>query len=59
MTADELAERVICGPDPERYLTQIEAYRDAGFTHVYLHQIGHDREGFFQFAKQELLPAYQ
>jgi G6PDH family F420-dependent oxidoreductase len=43
------------GPDPEPWLEQIRAYEDAGFTHVYLHQIGPDQESFFEFAQRELL----
>jgi len=59
VTTDKIAEKVVCGPDPEKYLKQIDVYKEAGFTHVYLHQIGHDQEEFFQFAKQELLPKFQ
>ncbi|HEY6052925.1 MAG TPA: TIGR03557 family F420-dependent LLM class oxidoreductase [Gaiellaceae bacterium] len=44
------------GPDPEPWLEQIQAYEDAGFTHVYLHQVGPDQEGFIEFARRELLP---
>ncbi|MGZ4351958.1 MAG: TIGR03557 family F420-dependent LLM class oxidoreductase [Gaiellaceae bacterium] len=45
------------GPDPGPWLEQIRAYEDAGFTHVYLHQVGPDQEGFIEFARRELLPA--
>ncbi len=53
---EDVAESVVCGPDPERYLAKIKEYVDAGFTHVYLHQIGPDQEGFFQFFQKELMP---
>ena len=43
------------GPDPEPWLEQIRAYDEAGFTHVYLHQVGPDQEGFVEFARRELL----
>jgi hypothetical protein len=57
MVAEEdIAESVVCGPDPERYLAKVQEYVDAGFTHVYLHQIGPDQEGFFRFYKRELEP---
>jgi coenzyme F420-dependent glucose-6-phosphate dehydrogenase len=55
---DDVAEKVVCGPDPDRYFEQVEGYADAGFDHVYLHQVGPDQEGFFRFAQEELLPRY-
>jgi coenzyme F420-dependent glucose-6-phosphate dehydrogenase len=58
VTEDDVAETVVCGPDAGAYLEQIEAYADAGFDHVYLHQVGPDQEGFFRFAQEELLPRY-
>jgi G6PDH family F420-dependent oxidoreductase len=58
VTTDEIAKTVVCGPDPEKYRAEIEKFAKAGFTHVYLHQIGQDQEGFFAFARRELLPAY-
>ena len=58
VSEDDVAEKVVCGPDPEKYFEQIEQYADAGFDHVYLHQVGPDQEGFFRFAKEELLPRY-
>jgi coenzyme F420-dependent glucose-6-phosphate dehydrogenase len=56
VTEDQVAERVACGPDPEVHLAKIQLFLDAGFDHVYLHQVGPDQEGFFRFAEQELLP---
>ena len=53
---DDLAETMPLGPDPERYLEQIKAFEDAGFDHVYIHQVGDDQEGFMRFARRELMP---
>jgi G6PDH family F420-dependent oxidoreductase len=58
VTDEEIAKTVVCGPDPEPYRAKIDEYAQSGFTHVYLHQIGPDQEGFFAFARRELLPAY-
>jgi coenzyme F420-dependent glucose-6-phosphate dehydrogenase len=55
----EIAESVLCGPDPERHLDAIEEYARAGYDHVYLHQIGEDQEGFFRFFERELGPRLQ
>ena len=55
-SADDLEGSMPLGPDPQPYLEQIEAFGDAGFTHIYLHHIGPDQRGFLDFAKRELLP---
>ena len=53
---DDLAEVVVCGPDPERHLEAIWAFASAGFDRVYVHQVGPDQEGFFQLYRREVLP---
>jgi coenzyme F420-dependent glucose-6-phosphate dehydrogenase len=53
---EEIAESVICGPDPQRHVEAIEEYAEAGYDHVYLHQVGSDQEGFFDFYAEEVLP---
>jgi G6PDH family F420-dependent oxidoreductase len=53
---DDLAETLPLGPDPEPYLEQIGKFEDAGFDHVYIHQIGPDQQGFMDFARRELMP---
>jgi G6PDH family F420-dependent oxidoreductase len=58
VTADDVAKRVVCGPDVDRYAEQIDAYEQAGYDHVYLHQVGPDQQGFLRFAERELLPQY-
>jgi len=50
VSSDELAEKLVLGPDPEAYLAGIESYQAAGFDHVYIHQIGPNQEGFSNFA---------
>ncbi|MDQ6726518.1 MAG: TIGR03557 family F420-dependent LLM class oxidoreductase [Actinomycetota bacterium] len=56
VTPDDIAGKVPMGPDPERYVEQVKAFVDAGFDNIYLHQIGPDQDGFFDFCKRELLP---
>ncbi|MFN2468320.1 MAG: LLM class F420-dependent oxidoreductase, partial [Gaiellaceae bacterium] len=53
---DDVAESVVCGPDPQRYLEKIAEYEAAGYDHVYIHQVGRDQEGFLRFYEQELAP---
>jgi coenzyme F420-dependent glucose-6-phosphate dehydrogenase len=54
---DDIAERIVCGPDPEKHIAGIEKFVDAGFDHVYVHQVGPDQEGFLDFYEREILPA--
>ena len=56
VTLEDIAEAVPAGPDPAPYLEQLRAYEEAGFTHVYIHQIGENQEEFADFAARELLP---
>ena len=56
VTEDEVAERVTCGPDPEAHLDAIRKYLDAGYEYVYVHQVGSEQDGFFDFYKREVLP---
>jgi G6PDH family F420-dependent oxidoreductase len=44
------------GPDPAAYLEQIGELEQVGYTHVYLHQIGPDQDGFFRFWQDQLEP---
>jgi coenzyme F420-dependent glucose-6-phosphate dehydrogenase len=52
---ETIAENVVCGADVDRYLEKITEFEDAGFDHVYIHQVGRDQESFFEFAERELL----
>ena len=56
--ADEesIAESIVCGPDPGRHVEAIREFVDAGYDHVYFHQVGPDQEGFFRFFERELSP---
>src|SRR6185295_718703 len=53
---EDIATKVVCGPDPERHVAAIQEYLDLGYEHVYVHQIGADQEGFFRFYQREVLP---
>ncbi len=57
VTEQQVADVVPCGPDAARHLAKIAEYVDAGYDHVYIHQIGPDQAGFIKFAEGELLPA--
>ena len=56
VSPDDVAEVVTCGPDPDEHLAALQRYIDAGYDHVYVHQIGPEQEGFFSFYEERILP---
>jgi G6PDH family F420-dependent oxidoreductase len=56
LTVEQATGHVPCGPDPQPFLDAFRTYTDAGFDHVYFHQIGPDQQGFLDFCERELLP---
>ncbi len=56
VTPDEVAEKIPCGPDVDRIVEQTRQYVDAGFDHVYFHQVGPDQEGFLRVLRDEVAP---
>ena len=53
---EDVAKEVLCSADPAEHRARIAEYVDAGFDHVYVHQIGADQEGFLAFYEREVLP---
>lgn len=56
VTEEQVANAYACGPDPERHLKVIRKYQAAGYSHLCVHQIGPDQEGFLRFYAKEILP---
>jgi coenzyme F420-dependent glucose-6-phosphate dehydrogenase len=48
--------QITCGPSAEKHLAAIRKFVEAGFDHVYIHQIGPQQMEFIKFAQAELLP---
>jgi coenzyme F420-dependent glucose-6-phosphate dehydrogenase len=59
VTEEAVAEKLVCGPDVERHLAGINEMIEAGFENVYIHQVGPDQEGFFEFYNKHILPEYK
>ena len=57
VTEAEATEHVPVGPQVEPILDSVRAYVDAGYDHLYFHQIGPDQAGFLNFWTEELQPA--
>jgi coenzyme F420-dependent glucose-6-phosphate dehydrogenase len=56
VTEDMVAERVVCGPDIERHVAALRKFVDAGYDHVYVHQVGPDQKGFIEAYARDVLP---
>jgi hypothetical protein len=41
--------------DPDAHRAAIQEFADAGYDHVYVHQVGPDQEGFLDFYSREIL----
>src|SRR5256885_10449252 len=53
---EDVAANVPCGPDPAVHAEHLQRFVDAGFDHVYVHQIGSDQDRFFRFYADEVRP---
>jgi G6PDH family F420-dependent oxidoreductase len=56
---EDIAASVVCGPDPDRHVAAIQQFVDAGYEHVYVHQVGPDQEGFFDFYQREVMQSFR
>lgn len=56
VTPEHIKKAIVCGSDPQKHLGKIKAFADAGFDHVYIHQVGPDQDIFFRFYEKEILP---
>ncbi len=55
VTEDDATQHVPCGPDiVDDVLKSVQQYVDAGYDHLYFHQIGPDQPAFFRFWEDEL-----
>jgi G6PDH family F420-dependent oxidoreductase len=58
VTEEMIAETVVCGPDMERHVAELQAFADAGIDEVHVQQIGGDHEGFFAAYAEHVLPRF-
>lgn len=58
VTKEDVSKAILCSPDKNKYIDRIQEFFDAGFTDVYLHQIGPKQEEFIEFMKNEVLPEF-
>ena len=58
VTEDDVARSVVCGPDADKHVEAIDRFLEAGFDHVYVHQVGPDQDALFALYEQDVLPHY-
>jgi len=56
VTEDAAAATAVCGPDPEAHADALRQFLNAGYSEVYVTQIGPDQEEFFAFYERDVLP---
>lgn len=56
LTEEQVAENVLCGPDPQQHVAKIREAEAAGYTDVCVHQIGPEQQEFVRFYEREVLP---
>ncbi len=57
VSEDQAVGSTPCGPELAPVLESVRTYLDAGYDHLYFHQIGPDQDGFLRFWSDELQPA--
>lgn len=57
--AEDVEEAIVCGVDVDDHVAAIEEFEDAGFDHVYVHQVGPDQEAFFEGYAGAILPKFR
>lgn len=59
VTEEEVAKKVVCGPDPQLHKKKIRECIEAGYDHVYIHQVGPEQEKCIDFYRREIFPNLQ
>jgi hypothetical protein len=57
VTLEQIGQAIICSSDAQKHIEKLRKYEEAGFTHVYVHQIGPDQQRFIDLYTQEVMPA--
>jgi coenzyme F420-dependent glucose-6-phosphate dehydrogenase len=57
VTPEQVAEQVVCGPDPAAVVEAVQKFVDAGITTIHFHNVGHDQDPFLEWWRKELADA--
>ena len=56
VTPEMTAAQTVCGPDAARHVAAIQEFVAAGYSEVFVSQIGPEQEGFFDFFAAQVMP---
>lgn len=56
---EKVASQVLCGPDVDRHVRRIQEFADAGYTEVYVQQVGPTTAEFFRVYAEQVLPRFR
>ena len=56
VTPESLAKEIVCGANPQKHLQQLKTYMEAGYDHIYVHQIGSEQEKCMKFYQEQIIP---
>lgn len=56
---EKALEGIPLGSDPRKHIEAINKFIDAGYDHVYVHQIGPHQEDFIRFYGEEVIPSFE
>ncbi|QLC34134.1 TIGR03557 family F420-dependent LLM class oxidoreductase [Halarchaeum sp. CBA1220] len=56
--ADIRDGHTLTDPDPAAHIDALEEFVDAGYDHVYVHNVGPNQAAFFDFYEEDVLPAF-
>ena len=59
LTEEDTTGSVPCGPEVGPVIESVRKYVEAGYDHLYFHQVGPDQDGFFDLWSRELKPALE
>ncbi|UPW00064.1 TIGR03557 family F420-dependent LLM class oxidoreductase [Halorussus gelatinilyticus] len=53
------ADSIVTDPDPQAHVESIREFIDAGYDHVYVHQVGPEQEKAMEFYDENVLPEFR
>lgn len=56
-TEEDVAKKILCGPDLDKIRESAKKYLSAGFDHLYFHQVGPLQKEFIQVLSEEIIPS--
>jgi coenzyme F420-dependent glucose-6-phosphate dehydrogenase len=55
VTLEQVRKSLPCGPDVSKHREAIEKFIEAGYDHIYIHQVGPEQKAFMKFFRENFL----